>query len=367
MTIFYRQTILFGLLVMSLALTAQPYVKTRTITKSFKVMDDTELFVKNKYGRIHLIPWEKDSVKFTIEIEVKGKKASKVNSFFATVDVDFIDSRHYIQAETSFAGKGSFWTDVKDVSRSTFSSENKAKIDYKIYLPAGLFVSLENKYGDIFVEQHDGSISINLSNGDLRCHAFNGELTLEMEFAYANIKHINKGVMKLGYHSEVQLIEAENLKIESRSSRVKINKATTLRITSSRDKYFLDNVNTLNMTASYSYLEIGSLAKSINMKAHYGSVEIKKIEPGVSDFILKVESADLAIAKAPDQLFNVEVIYDERAGLFFSETLQNKITTKEEDKEPLVKTVGVLGTKSQTKAIDLHITLISGDVRIDTK
>ena len=57
-------------------------------------------------------------------------------------------------------------------------------------------------------------------------------------------------------------------------------------------------------------------------------------------------------------------MYNEKAGLFFPEELQNKITVKKDEEEKLVETSGVLGTKN-SKTLDVKATLISGNIRVD--
>ncbi len=54
-------TLLFGY-----NMIGQTVEKSRTVTETFKVEPGTEIEIINKYGNIHLIPWEKDSVQFTI-------------------------------------------------------------------------------------------------------------------------------------------------------------------------------------------------------------------------------------------------------------------------------------------------------------
>ena len=64
-TIFFLSVYVF---LWPVLLNAQPYERSKEETRSFKVYKQTTLEIYNKYGNIHLFPWEKDSVKIKIEL-----------------------------------------------------------------------------------------------------------------------------------------------------------------------------------------------------------------------------------------------------------------------------------------------------------
>ena len=63
-------------------LNAQVFTKSKKINRSFKINSETSLQITNKYGNIHLVPWEKDSIKMEINLEFKANKASKINKLY---------------------------------------------------------------------------------------------------------------------------------------------------------------------------------------------------------------------------------------------------------------------------------------------
>jgi len=344
----------------------QPFEKSREVTKSFSLSPDMEVQVSNKYGNIELIPWEKDSVRFEISLKVIASKESKLNSTYDYIDFDFKNSKHYVIANTSFAGKGSFWSDVKDLANTVFTGGTKTQIDYIIYLPKDITIRIKNKYGDIYASDHDGSADIYLSNGHLKSHSFNGKTFLNLQFSSANINYVKQGEFYLGYYSELQLDEADSLKIESRSSRLNIDKSNYLEINSSRDKYFLESVGEIIATNSFSYLEIKNLSKQIDVDANYGDIILKNVDNSVKHIRINGESTDINIYKEENQVFDLEVIYNERAGLFFSEKIKDKKTNKEDEEKKLVKTTGKLGDSS-SKEIKVKAHILSGKFRINNK
>jgi len=362
--ILYKRVILLLLLFTGLHTMGQPYKKSRSVVKSFKVGEDTEILVKNKYGNIQLIAWDKDSVRFEIQVDVSAKKESKANTNFENIDFDFVASEYYIEAKTSFAGEGSFWSDVKDKTNTVFTGENKTQIDYKIYLPSTSPIEIENKYGNIFATDHYGSISIVLSNGDIKAHAFYGKTSIDLKFGFAKIDLIAQGNLNLSYHSEIQLDKTDDLKIESRSSRIRIDQANRLEINSNRDKYYIKDVQVINAKASYSYFEIQHLIEHITISGKYGDLDIKDLDNRVSRINFTYENTDVSINKNADQKLAIELIYDEKTGLYFSDELRNKITSKEDEEQKLVKTEGLLGD-SNSPSIIIKGSMRAGSLRIN--
>lgn len=360
----YRNILLAVLCVTSFTAAGQDYRKRRSEIKSFKVTDDTELKVVNKYGRIQLIPWAKDSIKFEVSIEVRAKKEAKALSILNDIDINFVSFQSYIESKTSFTTQSSFWGDVKDKTENVFSGDNKTQIDYKIYLPAKVHINIENKYGDIFMEDRLGRATISLANGDLKARSFHGPTSLTLEFAYANIKEITNGSIRMDHRSELQLENADELKIESRSSRITLGSIEKLDIKSYRDKCFVENVTSLTANNAYTYLEINNLGQFISANARYGSIDINALESGVQRLDFNVENTDVDIKKPKTRSITIEAIYSESAGLYFPSELVNKSTTMEDEDKKLVKTIGMVGD-SFVSPIKLNITIPSGNLRIN--
>lgn len=357
--ILYRNILIGFLLFASFWASGQAYRKDKHITRSFKIDPATELKITNKYGHIELISWDKDSVKIEVKMEVQDKKEDKAMSSIKALDVDFVNSKYFVEAKTNLGNDASFWSNVKEKTGNI-----KTQVDYTIYLPPTIEIKIENKYGDIYLGDHLGKATITLSNGDLKAHALLGETTIDLEFAYANIKRLDNGTLNLSYHSEIQITDAVALVIDSQSSRVNIENVTKLDITSKRDKYRIENVRVIDGSYSYTYTEVQNLGGKISVKAKYGDFDIKNIENSVSTITFDVVNTDITLKQPPTRAMDLEVIYDERAGLYFPDNLKDKTTIEHDREEKLVKTTGWLGA-SATTPIHLKATVISGNIRIN--
>ena len=80
-------TLLLLALFFTSALTAQIY--TRKISKSYKVNSSTTIDIFNKYGKVHVVTWDKDSVKFKVNLTIQTSNESKLTKLKQNIGFDF--------------------------------------------------------------------------------------------------------------------------------------------------------------------------------------------------------------------------------------------------------------------------------------
>lgn len=305
----------------------QTVEKSRTVKEVFKVMPKTEIEIANKYGNIHIIPWEKDSVKFEIELLVKGTKQSKVDKSFDYIEFDFKTSQYYVIAQTLFAGKTSFWSDVSDLTGAIFNSSTKTKIDYTVYLPKNVSLKIMNKYGNIYTTDHTGKLEINLANGDLKAHHFSGPTKINSEFGTSNIKMIDNGVLNVSY-GELHLDEGGKLTIQSKSSKFYIDKVNEIEINSQRDKFYIDEAGKLTGVTNFSLVELDLLTNLINLTTKYGDVEIQRFSDKVKSLSLWSNDTDITLHFLDEKQYKMDITVNDRTEVLYSADIKN-ITSKE--------------------------------------
>jgi hypothetical protein len=354
------------LLLSQFNLSAQTFEKSRSVSKSFLAGPETELQVTNKYGDIQLIAWDKDSVKIDVSLKVISTKESKLNSTFDFIDFEFNATKHYVIVQTTFDGGDSFWSDVKDLANTVFASGTKSQIDYIIYLPSSMKVGIENKFGNIFISDHKGNLDINLSNGDINTHNLSGENNIKLSFANANINYFDHGMLNIGYFSEVHIDECGDITFDSKSSKIYVKKFNFLNIKSNRDHFYLGEGNKIFGTLMFTFVSIDNLNRNLDISTNYGDFELHNLGNMENGISISSESTDFVITKKHSQSFNLDIIYNENAGLFYDDELKNKKSVAVEDDKKLVQTTGLLGVKGAS-TIDFKAKILSGSLKINNK
>jgi len=148
----------------------QTYSENRKIFRSYKVENSTTVDITNKYGKVHIIPWDEDSVRFEIELTIKAQSSSRLRKLKNSVDFDFTATGYYITAKTIFGSKyNSFLSDIRNLAE-TLIPKHQIIIDYIVKVPDNISLKINNKYGDIFTDNYNGDLDIFLSNGDLKAN-----------------------------------------------------------------------------------------------------------------------------------------------------------------------------------------------------
>ncbi len=333
----------------------QVYEKSKHLSESYAINENTEIQVNNKYGNIHLVTWEKDSVRFEIDVLVKATKQVKVDKIYEFIDFEFAATEYYIIVNTRFKdSRSKFWTEISDVAKTIFSSDNKAQIDYRVYVPENNPLKITNKFGNIYTTNHTGEFNVELSNGDIKVNDLFGNSKIKVEFGSANINYIQKGTMSVDY-SDCTLDEADTIHVKSKSSTIQLGDIGEMEINTRRDKIYVNSIISMNANASFSYLNIKNLGNLMVSSSKYGEITIDAFNEAFQMFNCIAEYTDITINLPVSVSFDLEIDHNEKTILDYPSSFENvQKTAKDADKESFV-TYGYVGEKVDNPArIDIN-------------
>lgn len=339
------------------------FTETKEITKNFKISPETHIEISNKYGKIELNTWEKDSVVVEIKIRVEEKKLSKLEKAIDEIDFDFTESQHFLIVRTKVgenkSGLEKEWLKFKE---TLLQSDGNMEIDYTVWLPAENDLTVENKFGDIFIGDFTGDVEIDLSNGNLKSHDFEGEVKLILNFADATIHEMKNGRMECNY-GDVYIKKAESLRINSKSSTFEILEVVTLDIHSRRDKFRIRTVDLVEARGSFSNFRLSELSDRATIRADYGDIDIEKITPDFSNILIESKSTDINLYFASKSVFGFEITHTKTEVNFCREMEITEEVILDEKNEK-VKLIGKFGEKDHANNLKLIINATSGEINI---
>jgi hypothetical protein len=294
----------------------QNFIKTKNIIKTFAAQSNANIQITNKYGDIHIVPWEKDSISFKIDVMVSYKKETDAERMINSIDFVFNINPGYLVAYTQFKNsKSDLMSDLGDLASSIFNSGNMVEINYLIYLPATTTLRVENKYGNVYMSDHSGSFSGILSNGDFRANNLTGDTKLDLSFENAIISSIPKAKIISSY-SEIEITKLTSAFIESKSCKITVNESDKLDINSRRDKIYIDTLNTLNLVSDFSYINIYDLEKEATAQTTFGDLNINKISKDFSYFNLTSNYTDIVLGMDKNAAFNADISVKKTTTIF---------------------------------------------------
>lgn len=353
----FAVVIIFMILVIVLA----QFTETKQINRRFKVTPETQIEITNKYGNIKINTWEKDSIVFDIKIKVEDKKLSRLEKLISEVDFDFVNSQHYVTARTKVGeNRSGLEKEVLNFKETVLQSDGKIEIDYTVWMPETNQLKVENKFGDIYIDDYLGDIEITLSNGNLKSHDFSGKANLKLSFADATINQLKTARLDCNY-SEVYIKKASKLQVSSKSSDFEINELNELNTDSRRDKFRIQEIGVLSAKGSFTNYRITEITESLNVKTEYGDLDIEQIAPDFKSVIIESKSTDLSLYFSEKDEFGFEITHTKSETNFC-----RKIDIKKEEvldeKEKKMKLTGNFGSGAKTQK--LIINAVGGSINL---
>lgn len=332
-------------------LMSQQYSKR--IVKSFEVTNSTTVDIYNKYGKIHIVTWEKDSVSFSIDLRIKASSDSKLNKLKSNIDFDFTGTAYYVIAKTRIGkNTNSVFNNLADIAGSILSSDNKVTIDYLVMMPKHINLKLENKYGDVYIDDFEGNINLALSNGELKANDLNGNSVISISSGDGIVNSVKDGKLTISY-SDFHIKDVDRLTVESRSSRINIDQASFLKLISRRDKLYLPDVSELYGESYWSDFTIHNLRKEMNLSLNSGNLSIDAIQKGFSFIQIISEYTDLDLVFERGSAYAIDITHHEDVILSYPRQLANLQTRaiSEEDKQKL--TYGKIGSVNSDSKVKI--------------
>jgi hypothetical protein len=294
-------------LLMCRTISAQNNSEIRNYIKSQHVSRETSLEVFNKYGTIQVTQWKKDSVMIRAEVKAIASNKEKLEKMFDGITINMTESKFVIRAETNFTQNiGMLFESFKGMTSKIISYDSRVEINYYISIPEYLNLKIENKYGDVYMENNSGDFTISISNGSFKANSLGKNANLNLTFCDATISSIASGKINASF-SEVSANDAGDVSINSISSKYEFKKAGTLTIESRRDKFFIDNLTAIKGTSYFTDFNLKNLAREANLSARYGNLTIDQIDHSFQNINLNTGYSDISLGFEPGSSYSLDI------------------------------------------------------------
>jgi hypothetical protein len=290
-----------------LLLNGQSYSEKRVFQKSFVAKKGTTVEITNKYGTIHLSTWNKDSVSMRAELEAFASSQSKVGKMFEGININFSEANQSIIATTDFVQSiNMLFESFKGMTNKLIPYDSRIQINYFVSLPDYANIKIDNKYGDVYMEDNNADLSVSLSNGSFKANNINSASKLKFTFCDATINKMGAGTVDASF-SEIVITESKNLSISSISSRFDLKHAGKINVESRRDKFFIGSIESAEGDSYFTDFKIELLKDEINLVPRYGSLYVYLIETSFKGVTLNTGYTDVSLTFAPEASYNLDI------------------------------------------------------------
>ena len=352
-------------IIISQKLVAQETKLSKSIDKSFKVVERMSLEITNKYGAVIIDTWPRDEVSLKIEILAYGKDESSAEKLMDRVEFDFKHSSDFLEVESVFDRKKSFFKDlvnaVSDYSASLLS-KHKLQVNYELIIPENTTsITVDNRFGDVHLTDVKGRLTVKVAHGNFRGNKLKDYARLNISYGKAKIAEINQANVILK-GAEMDVGNAGKIDLKSSSSTIIIDRINELDLESTNDKIEIEEIFDLNGKANFTDLQILRMNEICRLNQSYGEMSIKKVPDSFNSIRLNGKSTDYQLTVSHQSGCEIRIFArDDKLNISgYSGKLEKKYT---DDKSKFVQVTGDIGKNIFDRK--LHIDAQNGEVSID--
>ena len=255
-------TIIFLFLFSWITITAQDFTKTY-YNEKYDVDKGASLVIQNKFGDIKCQAWDENSVAVVVSVEVDASSQEKANKVFEKISIDLTGNRLKVEGKTT----------VGNINNANFS------VNYEIRMPRWIVIDLNNQFGDIYLDETDGLVKINLEYGAMETNTLNGPAELNIKFSDVEAGFIKDGNLNIEY-SEWDMKGGEMLKLRSRFSEIEIEKIEKLNLDSQYDDVIIGSAGQVIAISRFTDLNFEKIIGDFDFDIEYGELSANNISAG---------------------------------------------------------------------------------------
>lgn len=315
--------------------------ESKQIKKGFKVEKSTIVDINNKYGDVTIETWDKDSVLVQIDYTISEKNYERLKNRTDQLNFELLRSGHYIVVNTIIGSSSNLLMgEIKRFKETIGMNEAQVQINIKVQIPDNLDLRIKNKFGNVFVEDYQGDITIDMANGRLKAHDLSGYTNLKISFGDAIINSIDSGHLEV-YYSEMNLVYGRKLRVTSKTSNITITEVKQMLVNSSRDDYRIRMISDFETQASWTDFSINEFILKSDIRMNYGDLTIERIRPSVDQIIIDARSTKINLFFDKEADVNFDIITNRDMSLPLDATVDS--TERLNDKEQIMRYVGRTG------------------------
>jgi hypothetical protein len=323
--------------------------------KSMPVEKDIRLEVINKYGNIQVTSWNKDSVYILADIEAFAPNHSKLEKMLDGIEINITGTGSLVRAETEFEKEITVLLEsFKGLTEKIIKYESRVQINYYINIPDRADINIENQFGDIYMENNTGVISVDISNGDFKANSLNRISEFSIDFGDVEIGSVKTGKFSTTF-SKFVISESDDLSINSTSSRFELGKAGKINIESRRDKFFIGNIAGISGISYFTDYMIENLTGNTDLTLKYGSFDTESIDNHFDRISLDAAYSDITMDFDPSVSYRFDIRHTNAFVVLPDNNIKSEKEVINADKKEYIIT-GTLGNNPGSKEVEIDAT-----------
>lgn len=260
-------------------LTAKSFAQedvVENISEVFSADKNTVLNIDSKYGDVDIRDWEKKEIKIDVKIIIRNLSNQKAKQVLESINIKLYKEGSTVHAQTEF--DESFF---KMLGNQGHHDDKKFEINYVVHMPSTTVLTLNNKYGDVFINKLESKSEISVKYGSLQANQLlsTGKeemIIINLGYSKATIETCKWLKLNIKY-SKINIQESQALVLMSKYSKVNIEKNSSIVCESKYDGYQVGSLNNFIAEAQYSNFRMDKLGKKLKLNTKYTDTKIEDV------------------------------------------------------------------------------------------
>ncbi len=274
--------------------------REKKIERSYQVPAQGILEVHNKYGEVHIDTWTKQQLDVVVTIEVTKRSDAKAAEYLKKVKIDIEDSNPARLSFTTFID-----------GNINMRGNEKLRINYKIMMPVGHDLVVENRYGNVYLARTSGKVDLSVKYGNLKSTELLGTAKVYLAYGNGEIDKINSGEIECRY-SNLTIDEGGALEVNTAYTNIDFGSMENIELTNKYGNITFDEVGSLRGESKYGSIKIDKLYHNLRLEMAYGGgVKVKWVARSFDtiDLDMSYTSASLRFEKGLAAELTAELRY----------------------------------------------------------
>ncbi len=238
----------------------------KEFNESWAVGSVESLSISNKYGEIKINNEGGNDVTIDVLVTVEAGTQSKATKMIELIDVKFSKSGGMVKAVTEI--------------NKNFKSAGDFSIDYTVNIPSDKNLVINNKFGNLFVNELTAKGEFNIKYGHMTANSIVGSTTndiiVNLDYGKLHIEELS-GAMVNSKYSKFLMGEVGDLQLNSKYSTYNIEELDNINVQSKYDNFSVEEVGSFKASTQYTSVKIEELSDQFISENGYGAIKIEEI------------------------------------------------------------------------------------------
>ncbi|NCD70282.1 DUF4097 domain-containing protein [Mucilaginibacter agri] len=298
------------------------FEKTKSYSKSYSADGNDRLQLDNTFGKIIVNTWNKNEVKVDIQIKADADQEDEAQKLIDKVTIADSKDGSLISFKTNYDRDGN--NNWGNWFGSGKSHVRKIEINYTVYMPAKMPLTVSNKYGSTQLPDLSGKLIINSSYGSLTAkNLSNSTNEIKVRYGSATIDNLSGSIIDVAY-GNLNLGESDNLNADVSYGSAKIGKLTTS-----------GNINA-RYSGTVQVTDVAKSVKNLSVNTSYSGVKLGIGNDQNADFDITVRYGSFSYGDVPVSITS-KTPEDGERGFNPTKTYKGKVGKGNSDKVITIK------------------------------